>query len=264
MNTAKPQHVSNRQSAIRDLIRDGSFLTVDALAEHFSVAPQTIRRDINALCDLGLARRRHGGVERPVMGGNLAYTTRQSMNRTAKQAIAAEVARRIPDGASISFGIGTTPALVAEALLEHRGLRIFTNNLSVALIAGANGDFEVHIAGGRVRNSDRDVIGPGADEFFAAYKTDFGVYGVAGVDDEGCLLDFSDEEVRARELIRRNCRHAFLVLDASKFGRPAHVRGGWIHEADSIVCDQEPPAPLAHALAGHDRQLLVCPMQAAS
>ncbi len=209
------------------------------------------------MCDLGLARRRHGGVERPVESGNLAYAARRQINQSAKQLIAAAVAKRIPDHASVSFGIGTTPAMVADALLKHTGLRIFTNNLSAALIATNGIDVDVSIAGGHIRNSDQDITASSAESFFSAYQTDFGIFGVGGVDADGCLLDFSEEEVRIRQQICENCRESILVLDVTKFDRPAHVRGGWLHDADTIVCDKLPPPALMESLAMHGRELIV-------
>ena len=64
--------------------------------------------------------------------------------------------------------------------------------------------------------------------------------------------------MRIREAIRGNCRHAILVLDATKFRRAAHVRGGWFHDADTVVCDRPPPPELATSLHAHGRRLLVC------
>ena len=119
----------------------------------------------------------------------------------------------VPDGSSLAFSIGTTPQVVAEGLLRHENLRIFTNNLNIAMLACENASFEVNIVGGRIRNSDRDVLGPGMDEFLSSYMVDIGVYGVAGVAEDGTLLDFYEEEVQARRLIRDNSRSTFLVLD---------------------------------------------------
>ncbi len=258
MNT----QMTSRQARIHELLQRNSFLAVDELADQFEVTTQTIRRDLNGLCDLGLARRRHGGVEKQATSGNLAYTARQAMNQPAKQAIARAAAELVSDGASLSFGIGTTPSTVAKALVEHARLRIFTNNLTIGLTATANDSFEVHVAGGQVRNSDQDIIGPDVEAFFASFKTDFGVFGVAGVDEEGCLLDFSVEEVRTREAIRRNCRRSLLVLDSSKFGRSAPVRGGWIHEADIVISDSRPSDTLAKTLIDKGCTLVVTNEQA--
>ena len=134
------------------MLREDGFLTVEALAERYGVTTQTIRRDLTTLCDYGLARRRHGGIENPADVGNLAYGSRQILARSAKQAIAREVARHIPDNASVAFSIGTTPEVVAAGLLHHNGLRIYPNSLNIALLACTNPTFEVNIAGGRVRS----------------------------------------------------------------------------------------------------------------
>ena len=57
--------------------------------------PQTIRRDVNLLCDRGLLRRRHGGVELPPEGENLTYRARQVLNIDAKRrAVEVEGAER--------------------------------------------------------------------------------------------------------------------------------------------------------------------------
>ncbi|MFQ5466919.1 MAG: DeoR/GlpR family DNA-binding transcription regulator, partial [Kiloniellaceae bacterium] len=208
--------LSERQAEIADLVREHEFLTVKALSERFDVTTQTIRRDLSTLCDHGLARRRHGGIARLVDSGNLTYGSRQILARGAKQAIAREVAHHVPNGASLAFSIGTTPQIVAEALLKHERLRVFTNNLNIAMLSCANPTFEVNIVGGRLRNNDRDVLGAGMDNFLSSYMVDIGIYGVAGVGEGGTLLDFYEEEVRARKLIRENSRMTFLVFDHTK------------------------------------------------
>ncbi len=250
--------LSERQVEITERLREEGFLAVEALAEHYRVTTQTIRRDLTALCDHGLARRRHGGIERAAEVGNLAYVSRQILARSAKRAIAREVARHIPDNASVAFSIGTTPEVVAAALLHHKGLRIFTNNLNIAMLACTNPSFEVNIAGGRIRNGDMDILGPGMESFLSSYMFDFGIYGVAGASEHGTLLDFYDEEVRARRLIHENSRETILVLDHTKFGRSAHVRGGQITEASKVFCDIQPPDQIEELLKQSGSQLVIC------
>lgn len=251
-------NLSERQVEITERLREEGFLAVEVLAEHYKVTTQTIRRDLTTLCDHGLARRRHGGIEPPAEVGNLAYVSRQILARRAKEAIAREVTRHVPDNSSVAFGIGTTPEVVATALLHHKGLRIFTNNLNIAMLACTNPTFEVNIAGGRVRNSDNDILGPGMEAFMSSYIFDFGIYGVAGVGERGTLLDFYEEEVRARRLIHENSRVPILVLDHSKFGRTAHVRGGQIGEATKVFCDAQPPDHIKEVLEKSGSELVIC------
>ena len=247
-----------RQAEISDLLRQEEFIAVESLAERFDVTTQTVRRDINALCDFGQARRRHGGVEPLSTEGNLAYGTRQVLNRVAKRAIAKNVARSIPDGSSISLGIGTTPEMVMRALLSHKDLKIYTNNIIIAQTASANASFEVYCSGGRIRSGDFDMLGSPVESFFNSYKTDFGVFGVAGVDMDGVLLDFYDEEVKIRRVIVENCREGLLVLDHEKFGRTAHVRGGQIQAVAKVFCDQLPPKEIQQLINDSDSQLIIC------
>ena len=250
--------LSERQAEIAEMVRDHGFLTVDVLAKRFDLTTQTIRRDINTLCDYGLARRRHGGIESSVRTGNLTYDSRQILGRAAKQRIAREVARLIPNGTSIAFSIGTTPQLVAEALIRHENLRIFTNNLNIAMLCCANPTFEINIAGGRLRNDDRDVLGLGVEEFFSSFMVDIGIFGAAGVGQDGTLLDFDAEEVQARKLIRENSRTTYLVVDHTKFKRVAHVRGGNIGETSKVFCDAMPPDNIMKLLSTSDTELVVC------
>lgn len=251
-------HLSERQAHIAEMVRQADFVRVEDLSRHFQVTTQTIRRDLNLLCERGLARRVHGGVQRINTPGNVAYAWRQVLNQEAKQMIAQEVARHVPDGASLAFSIGTTPEIVSSALMKHQLLKIFTNNLNIAFLACANPTFEVTVAGGRLRNENRDVMGNGMASLFSAYKVDIGIYGVAGVDEDGTLLDFYEEEVRARQIIRANSRSAFLVLDHTKFGRAAHVRGGRIDEATKVFCDRPPPPGILGMLNQSGTQVVVC------
>ncbi len=257
MNIPSGNNVSERQTQIEDLVRQRGFCSIDSLADHFQVSPQTIRRDVNQLCSRGIAQRRHGGVQRFSGAANLAYARRQILQVGSKNAIADCVCDHIPDGASLAIGIGTTPEIVARRLLGHRNLRIFTNNLNVAMIVCANPTFEVTIAGGRLRNEDRDAVGSNAEALFSAYKVDIGIYGVAGVDDDGTLLDFYEEEVAGRQAIRRCSRTTFLVLDHTKFDRTAHVRGGHLTESTKVFCDRLPSPRIIRMLSSSEATLVV-------
>ena len=251
--------LSERQAEIADLVRENEFMSVDALSEQFAVTTQTIRRDLVVLCDHGLGRRSHGGIKRLMDSGNLTYGSRQILARGAKQAIAREVAKQIADNSSLAFSIGTTPEVVAEALIKHSLLRVFTNNLNIAMLACTNPTFEVNIVGGRLRNNDRDILGVELEKFFSSYMVDIGIFGVAGVSEDGTLLDFYEQEVSARDLIRKNSRQSFLVLDSSKFGRRAHVRAGQISEVSKVFCDAAPPDKILRILEESQTELVICP-----
>ncbi|SNY92645.1 transcriptional regulator, DeoR family [Cohaesibacter sp. ES.047] len=255
---ALAKQYSDRQVQIIETVTETGFSAIDALSAQFNVSTQTIRRDVNALCELGELRRVWGGVEPPPLSGNLLYAKRRIMNVEAKRQIAREVAREIPDGSSVALSIGTTPEMLIDALQEKTNIKVFTNNLNVAMQASERHDWSVTIAGGAVRSGDRDILGSEVEAFFNRFEVDFGVFGVAGVSQDGGLLDFSEAEVGCRRSIVKNCRSSFLVMDHTKFGRPAHVRGGHLSDVDTIFCDKPIPEIFADKL-GKTRLIIAAP-----
>ncbi|WP_332740919.1 DeoR/GlpR family DNA-binding transcription regulator [Hydrogenophaga sp.] len=232
----------SRAQQILDLVKGRGLVDINELARQFDVTPQTIRRGVNQLSELGLLRRVHGGVTLPVKGVNLPYEARQDQQLEGKRRIAAAVAAHIPHGASVSIGLGTTPHQVALALRSHKRLRVVTNSLRVVFALAGSDELEIAVAGGFLRPADLDVVGEAAVRCFNGFKTDFAVFGVGGIDADGMLLDFDPAEVAAREAMRLNCRQSLLVADASKFGRAAMARGGRLADMDHLFIDERPAA----------------------
>lgn len=249
--------LGERHRQIQRLVQAKGFITIDALAREFGVTPQTVRRDINTLSELNLIQRFHGGAGAASSTENVAYSQRKILCYQEKQKIAQMVARQIPDHASLFINIGTTTEAIAQALSNHKRLRVITNNLNVASIMSTNENFEVIVAGGLVRHRDCGIIGEATIDFIQQFRVDYGIVGISGIDIDGTLLDFDYREVRAARAIIDNSRKVFLAADYTKFGRNAMVRLGNIAEIDALFTDQPPPSALVEVLANADVQLFV-------
>ena len=127
-------NLNDRQRQIVEQLRAEGLLSINDLSDLFSVATQTIRRDINDLCDQGLARRVHGGVAAPSNPVNLNFRARSILNEQTKRAIAQTAATRIPPGSTVLLGIGTTVQYVAEALAQSFLLSLLELLLLLLLI----------------------------------------------------------------------------------------------------------------------------------
>lgn len=239
-----------RRGEIVEMARQDGFVSIEALAERYHVTPQTIRRDINELCEQGVLERLHGGARLPSSTENLAYLERQVLFSDEKQRIAKLVAEHVPHQASLFINIGTTNEAIAEALLNHRGLSIITNNLNVASILAINPDFRVIIAGGQVRHHDRGIVGEATLDLISQFKVDIGIIGISAIEEDGALLDFDYREVRVAQAILENSRKVYLAADHSKFGRSAMARLGSIEQVDAFFTDRTLPHAIADKLAG--------------
>ncbi|MDX1400812.1 MAG: DeoR family transcriptional regulator [Kiloniellales bacterium] len=234
-----------RQEKILSLVREKGFVAIEALAQRFDVTAQTVRRDINELCDKALLQRYHGGAGLPSSVENIAYATRKVIFSEEKQRIARAVAREVPDHASLMINVGTTTEAVARALVGHTGLRVVTNNMNVAYTLAEKPDFEVIVTGGRLRNRDRAVVDQGSIEMIRSFRVDIAIIGISGIDLDGTLLDFDRQEVHIAQSIMESARRVFLAADHSKFGREAMVRLGHISEIDALFTDRAPPEDVA-------------------
>ncbi len=250
--------ISNRQEDILTLVKDQGFVATDQLVEKFNVTPQTIRRDINILCDRNLLQRFHGGAGQVKSTENEPYSDRLHALASTKKNIGLEVASYIPNGSSLFLNIGTTTEMVAKELLNHKELRIVTNNLNVASILSKNEDFEIMIAGGQLRSRDGGIIGPATTDFIKQFRLDFGVIGVSGIDDDGSLVDFDYQETRNAEAIIANSRETLLVADHTKFGRRAMTKFGHLSQIEHLFTDEVPEEKYQKLLEDNNVDVKLC------
>ena len=113
---------SRRQNEIVKLLREAGRVTVEELAAHFEVTPQTIRRDLNEMSEARVITRVHGGAIVASSVQNLAYDARKLVAQQHKRLIGEAAARLIPDNSSLFINIGTTTEEVARALSVRTGL----------------------------------------------------------------------------------------------------------------------------------------------
>ena len=240
-----------RQKEILNRVRASGRVAVEPLAVALAVTPQTIRRDINILCDEGHLTRVHGGAILQSGVANTAYTARKSMAAEAKEAIGRLCAEAIPDDASLFINIGTTTEAVARALCIRRDLLVITNNLNVANIMADNPHCGVMVTGGMLRRSDGGLVGEQTLDTVQQFKADYAIIGVSAIDDDGALLDFDYREVRVAQAIIANARKVFLVADSCKLARSAPARIGHLSEIDGFFTDQPLPEALAQMCKLH-------------
>lgn len=249
-------YLTERQAEILELAKAEGRVLVEDLAQRFSVTPQTIRKDLNDLCDARVLNRIHGGAIFPSGKENVKYESRRQIAAAEKQAIGRATASLIPDNSSLFINIGTTTEAVGEALLDHRELMVITNNINVANRLRVFPTIEVVIAGGVVRGSDGGIVGEAAVDFIKQFKVDFAVIGASAIDPDGALLDFDYREVKVAQAIIANARHVILVSDSTKFERTAPVRIGHISQVQTFITDRCTVENVRKICADRDVRLL--------
>lgn len=252
---------SQRQTDILNIARASGRVMVEDLSRRFEVSAQTIRKDLNDLCEQRALTRIHGGAIIASGVENLAYEARRFVAADEKKAIGAIAAARIPNGSSLFINIGTTTEEVASALSTHQDLLVITNNLNVAMLLYPHPRIEVIVAGGSVRRSDGGVVGSTATQLIGQFKVDYAIIGASAIDEEGALLDFDYREVQVAQAIIANARSVMLVADSTKLHRSAPVRIAHLSQIQTFVTDR--PLPDGLASLCHSRGIEVISAMAA-
>lgn len=250
-------NLNTRQKAILEHARVHGEVEVESLAATFDVTPQTIRRDLNQLCDQRLLQRIHGGAMVHAGVENLGYAARKQIATDRKNLIGKRAAELIANDSSLFINIGTTTEWVAEHLRKHIGLLVITNNINVVNTLRSCESIDVMTAGGTVRREDSGIIGQTAVEFFDRFKVDYAIIGASAIEKDGTMLDYDIREVRVAQAIIRNARSVILVADAMKFERNAPVRIDNISEVEYFVTDESPPPEFLELCRLHGVQVEV-------
>ncbi len=249
--------ISDRQQEIIGLVRERGYVSIDMLAERFGVSQQTVRRDIIFLSEQSLVQRHHGGAGLPPGTDTLAYSNRKVRNAAEKALIGQEIAGHIPNGASVFIDIGTTMEAVADALVNHEGLRIITNHIGVVSALCEHTDFEIILTGGLVRNRDRAITGESTTEFIRNFRVGYGIFGIGSLTMDGQLLDYHYRDAQASRAALEISRVKFVGIDHSKFNTDAMMPFAHVSEIDALFTDGEPPAELKDTITESGCELFV-------
>lgn len=251
-------HRTNTTAAARgheilEILRlSGGNSRIQTLAETLGVTEETIRRNVKKMSDDGLVHKVHGAVHLAETKTELSFSARMSEAPDAKRRIAAHVARRVPDGASLFLDIGSTTAYIAQALQGHSDLFIVTNSVAVAHALAARNGNRVFMPGGELRGLDGGIFGVDALDFVERFQTDFAILTAAAIDAQKGILIFDLEEAKFSRAIMDRATTRILAADSTKFGRRAPISLADPHLLDLLITDAPPPDDLATALAALD------------
>ncbi|WP_374585544.1 DeoR/GlpR family DNA-binding transcription regulator [Ideonella dechloratans] len=237
-------NISPRQRDILAWLQEAHQLGTEQLADRFQVSPQTIRRDVQALCEQGLARRQHGGLALQAAQHNRSFAQRSGVQGERKRRIARAAVAWLQDEATVFLGYGTTVAEFARALPPEKPLRVVTNNLDAALALADKPAVETWLAGGRLRPADRDLMGFATLDFLQRFEAHVAVLGAGGITAEGVLCEFQPEEAELSRVLLAHSQSQLLLADGSKYLRAAPCRVAPLAELDHLFTDDEAPEAL--------------------
>lgn len=239
-----------RQREILDRAREHGRVDVLALASELGVAPETVRRDLRQLSDLGKVQRVHGGaypVESAGYESDVAH--RAATGVAEKRRIAAVAAERLHGAETVYVDEGVTPQFVAEELRPDGPLTVVTSSLPTAAALADRPGFTVLLLGGRVRGRTMGTVDHWATRMLDDMVLDLAYLGANGISVRHGLTTPDPAVAAVKSLVITRSRRRIFVGLTKKFGVASFCRFGRVEEFEALVTDSALSPREAHRYA---------------
>jgi DeoR/GlpR family transcriptional regulator of sugar metabolism len=243
-----------RRQLIAERLRQRGSVSVAGLEAEFRISPMTARRDLDELERLGLARRTHGGAVLPGLSRHEdSFLQRLEVAVEAKERLAEAALGLIEPGEAVFVDSSTTGYIAARRIVrENVRCTLLTNSIPIMQLVCEHDAPQVEMigAGGTLRKLTRSFVGPQAVRGIEAHFADHVLFSVRGLTDEGFLTDPDPLESEVKRSMIRRARQAVVLVDGSKFDRPALTQIAHVDEVRMVLAadvDEQALKPLVRA-----------------
>lgn len=245
-----------RQKRIAEYLQMAEFASLEELANQVLASISTVRRDVIEMAANGTIRRTHGGARLlNVQSDEFAFSRRDKLQLTEKEAIGKACAELIQPGQSAIMDAGSTVYHVARHL-KPEALQIITNSLPIVNLFASTQQIEIIASGGIIYPRLGVLVGPLAVAAFSNLHADVAIMSSGGITIEGIsnshalLIDIQRAMLRAAGKV-------IFCMDHTKFARRSVAQLCDLSEIDIIVTDSDAPADLVAALHHRGIQVIV-------
>ena len=229
---------AERHKWLIDIARETGRISVAEASTALGVVPETIRRDLDQLCNQKMLRRVHGGaipIEFDLLGDQ-PLDTRDSSAVTQKEQIARAALAHLPsDMGSIILDAGSTTGRLASIMPSARRYTVFTNSSPIASTVATHSNCDVHLLGGRLRPTTQATVGN--VDAISRLRVDVAFMGTNGISPAHGLSTPDADEVATKAAMIASAHHVVVLADSRKMGAESTMRFAELSDVDVIITD---------------------------
>ena len=226
-----------RLDEMRDLIAEQGAVRIDQLAIAFGVSEMTIRRDLDELDALGLARRVRGGA---IALGPEPWERRHQHHARAKSRIAEKLLPLVPASGTVAMDASTTIYRLAAAIETARDLVVVTNGWDTFHSMKNTPGVTATLTGGSEEPRTGSLVGPMAVRAAQSFFYDTFFSSAAALDTEFGSSEAALAESEVKRAFSQASNRIVLALDQSKLDTRAQARVFAFETVDLLVTDLDP------------------------
>ena len=226
-----------RQRHILDAVRRDGSVTTNELIEHFGLAPDTIRKDLQALTAKGLVRRVRGGAVR-IDEDIVDFEERTTQNASAKRALAQRAVGLVQEASIIYIDGGTTNLAFAQALPDDASCIAVTNAPTIALALCAKSGVSASLIGGQLNRTSKVIMGADAIHQVQRMNFEYCVLGVSHLSAKRGITYPSLDEAALKSEVMERSKRVIAIATREKLDAIAAFYAKDISAIDVLVTDE--------------------------
>ena len=239
-------------------------LSIAEAKEILNVSQSTVQRLFIDLEKTGMAIRCYGGIMLvPETAPEYLYEKTDACNIEQKRLIADIAVGMVDSGDTLYLDSGTTLCQFSLALArrikagELERLTVFTNSL-VNFDALSNSNCPIILIGGEYRGHRKDFCGYVAEESLKILNFNKCFLGTDGYDANLGFTTTDFATARLNELVLKNTKKRFVLMDSSKFKSSAMVSYSKKAKVDGLFTDKIPTEDMVLHLKECGIEVTVC------
>lgn len=213
--------MNDRHTKILEYLTENKKTEVVKLSEILHVSQVTIRKDLDHLEALGLAKREHGYAR---LNSSDDINSRLAYHYDIKLKIAEKAAHLVEDGETIMIESGSCCVLVANEIARQRNdITIITNSAFIAEYIRKIPNVKTILLGGDYQNESQVMVGPMTRACAEAFFVDKFFIGTDGYNEK---IGFTGNDYMRAEAVRDMAKQAdkvIVVTEACKFQKKGVV-----------------------------------------
>jgi len=226
-----------RRKKIVEIVNEHGSISCDDLSMLFKVTPETIRRDLAALQEQGFLVRTHGGATACVEFNMPPSALRKQEHFEQKLAIARKAASYICDKDVIFLDAGTTVSLICDFIPQDKEIYIITNSFECVSKLADKENVTLISTGGILHRKTRAFTGENALNTLRSATLNKAFISAFAVSEKHGVMDSNVDEANLNRAALEMAAEAFLLVDASKFGRIAYINVCPVSCVSTIITD---------------------------
>lgn len=226
-----------RLERIRTELDSSGRVRVSDLATTLGVSEMTVRRDLDALAELGVVHRVRGGA---LALGPQPFADRYGQQARAKDEIADKLVALVGEGGAIGLDASTTLQRLAARLDAARDLTALTNSIESFTVLNSHPGVTALLTGGQLDPRTGSLVGPLAARAARDIVLRRLFVSAAGIDPRHGTTESTLEEAEVKLALAEVTGQIVVAVDSTKLDHRGAARCLPIGRIDILVTDLDP------------------------